>query len=114
MSMEVDIKATNIKLTRRIKKAIEEKIAGLDKFIPQFDSPVRAFVEVALESRHHLKGKIFYAEANIELPRKGKVIRATAREENLYQAINVVKDELQRVLKKYKAKQIFEKRRLEV
>ena len=109
--MKIDIKATNIKLTRRIRETVEEKIAGLDKFIPQIDGSVRAFVEVALESRHHLKGRIFYAEANITVPGKGKVIRATAREKNLYQAINVVKDELQGELKKYKEKQVIEKRR---
>lgn len=102
--MQVDIKATNIKLTRRIKKVIEEKVASLDKFIPKIDSSVRAFVEVGLESKHRQKGKVFYAEANIVVPAKGKVIRSTARKEDLYQAINAVKDELQRALKKYKSK----------
>ncbi len=98
--MKVSIKATNLNLTPAIKKAIEEKIATLDKFIPHADASVEAFVEVALETRHHKKGKIYYAEANIKVP--GKIVRAEAKEEDIYQAINKVKDELQELLKKYK------------
>ncbi len=98
--MKVTIKATNLNLTPAIKKVIEEKIATLDKFIPHIDASVEAFVEVALETRHHKKGKIYYAEVNIKVP--GKIIRSEAREENIYRAINEVKDELQGLLKKYK------------
>ena len=70
--MKISIKATNLNLTPAIKKAIEEKIATLDKFIPHAgaDDSVEAFVEVALETRHHRKGKIYYAEANIKVPEK--------------------------------------------
>ena len=100
--MKVTIKATNLNLTPEIKKAIEEKIATLDKFIPHISTSVEAFVEVAIETRHHQKGKIYYAEANIKVP--GEIIRSEAREENIYKAINTVKDELQVLLKKYKFK----------
>ena len=105
--MKVTIKATNLKLTPEVKKAIEEKIATLDKFIPHINTPVEAFVEVALETRHHKKGKIYYAEANIKVP--GKIIRSEAREENIYRAINEIKDELQRLLKEYKKKNYLER-----
>ena len=101
--MKVTIKATNLDLTPELKKAIEEKIATLDKFIPHINTPVEAFVEVAVESRHHKKGKIYYAEASIKVP--GKIIRSEAREENIYKAINTVEDELQGLLKKYKERQ---------
>jgi len=102
--MKVTIKATNLNLTPAIKKAIEEKITTLDKFIPHIDTSVEAFVEVALETRHHKKGNIYYTEANIKVP--GRVLRSEAREENIYKAINTVKDELQLLLKKYKKRQI--------
>lgn len=101
--MKVTIKATNLDLTPELKRAIEEKIATLDKFIPHINTPVEAFVEVAIESRHHKKGKIYYAEANIKVP--GEIIRSEAREENIYKAINTVEDKLQGLLKKYKERQ---------
>lgn len=98
--MKITVKATNLDLTPEVKKAIEEKIATLDKFISHIDPSIEAFVEVAVETSHHKKGKIYYAETNIKVP--GRIIRAKAREENIYKAINTVKDELQVLLKKYK------------
>lgn len=108
--MKITIKATHLKLTPEIEKAIEGKIATLDKFIPNIGIPLEAFVEVAVETRHHQKGDIYYAEANIALPGK-VIIRSEARDENIYKAINAVKDELQALLKKYKEKQVILRRR---
>jgi len=107
--MKVTIKATNLKLTPEIKKAIEEKITPLDRFIPDINMPLEAFIEVALETRHHQKGDIYYAEANIKMP--GKLLRSEAKEENIYKAINTVKDELQMLLKKYTKKQITKRKK---
>ena len=101
--MKVTIKATSLDLTPEVKEAIEEKIATLDKFISHIDASVEAFVEVAVETRHHKKGRIYYAEASIKVP--GEIIRSEAREENIYKAINTVKDELQVRLKKHKERQ---------
>ena len=107
--MKVTIKSTNLNLTPVIKKVIEEKIATLDKFIPHIDALVEAFVEVALETRRHKKGKIYYAEATIKVP--GKIIRSEAKGEDIYQAINEVKDELQGILQKYKKRKIAKRDR---
>lgn len=89
---------------------IEEKISTLDKFIPHIDTLVEAWVEVGIISRHHQKGKIYRAEADVQLP--GRILRGEAEEKDLYLAITQVKDELQRELKKYKGKQqALDKRR---
>lgn len=102
--MKLTIKATDLDLTSEIKKALQKKIATLDKFIPGVKTPIEAFIEVALETRHHQKGKIYYAEANIKI--LGEIIRAEAKEENIYKAISAVRVELQGLLKKYKKRQI--------
>jgi len=102
--MKVTIKATNLELTPEIRKAVEEKIALLDKFIPDIKMPLEAFVEVARETRHHQKGDIYYAEANVKL--SGKILRSEARQDNIFKAINTVKDELQLLLNKYKKKRM--------
>jgi len=107
--MKVSIKATNLKLTSAIKKAIEEKIVTLDKFISHLGPSAEVFVEVALETRHHKKGEIYYTEANIEVP--GKTIRSEAEGENIFQTINKVKDELQMLLKKYKKRKSAKRKR---
>ena len=102
--MKVSIKTTNFKLTPGVRKAVEEKISPLDRFIPHIKVPLKAFVEVGLINRHHQKGDIYYAEVNINLP--GRIIRSEAKEESVYKAVNTVKDELQLLLKKYKKKQM--------
>lgn len=98
--MKISILSKNIKLTSKIKKGIENKMRDLDKISNKIGIPLQIFFEIAIETKHHQKGSIYYAEANIEVP--GKIIRAEAREENIYTAINKVKDEIERSLKKYK------------
>lgn len=104
--IKLNIKATNIKLDERLYGYIYEKIGTLDKFIEDVDGSVQAWVEVGKPSKHHRTGENeFYAEVDIRLPGKGKVIRSESRQKDLRLAIDEVKDELQRELKQYKGKQ---------
>jgi len=99
--MKINIKGTNMELTEAIKDYVEEKIGSLDKF---YDNILEARVDVGKTTNHHQKGDVFRAEVNLEVPQKG-VLRAEATREDLYMAINQVKDELQRQIKKFKEKQ---------
>lgn len=102
--MKINIKATNLELSESIYAYIDEKINTLEKFIQSVDlSAVECWVEVAKTTNHHHKGDVFRAEADIRLP--GKVLRAQAEQWDLHQAIDQVKDELQRELEKYKGAQ---------
>ncbi|MDD5341585.1 MAG: ribosome-associated translation inhibitor RaiA [Patescibacteria group bacterium] len=98
--MKIDIKGTNMELTEAIKDYVNEKIGGLEKF---FDNIIEAKVDVGKTSNHHQKGDVFRAEVNLDVPEK-YVLRAEATREDLYMAINEVKDDLQRQIKKYKEK----------
>lgn len=100
--MKINFRVINLELTPEVREVIEEKIGSLSKFISRIKMPVEAFVEVSQETQHHQKGKVYYVEVNLELP--GKILRAEAKEENIYKAVNVVKDELKILLKKYKEK----------
>jgi len=117
--MRIIIKATNIKLTKSLRDFIEEKIGELEKFLEEIlkkidildgQSPrAEAYVEIGKPSRHHKKGDVFYAEAQIPLPGKG--VRSTTERKDLMMAIVEVKDELQRLLKKYKGGQMAQRKR---
>jgi len=98
--MQIDIKGTNLELTEAIKNYVNEKIGSLDKF---FEGILEARVDIGLTTKHHQKGNIFRAEVNLEVPRK-HILRAEAEREDLYMAINEVKNELQQQLKKFKGK----------
>ncbi len=97
--MIINIHGTGIELTTAIKQYAEEKISGLTKF---FDNIRQADIDIGLRSHHHNKGKIFYAEVNLHVP--GELVRVEKDSEDLYKAIDKVKDHLKVDLEKRKEK----------
>jgi ribosomal subunit interface protein len=100
--MKFSLKTTNLELTSDISDHLEKTINSLDKFINNVDSVVQAWVEIGRISQHHRSGKIYRAEVQIHL--LGKSVRSEAVAKTIFQAINEVRDELQRELKQYKRK----------
>lgn len=98
--MNITIHATNTELTDTLREHVETKVRSLEKF---FDRITSAVVDVGLESTRHKQGKIFYAEVNLNMP-GGKMIRVTKNAEDLYKAIEKVKDHLKVELTKMKEK----------
>ena len=101
--MKIIIKATNLKLDLKIEEYVKEKIGGVDKLLNSIDkNVVEARVEIGKTTKHHQKGDIFRAEVNLSLP--GQLLRAEAEEWDLKVAIDQVKNELKREIKKYRGK----------
>ena len=101
--MQITIKTTNIDLSPSIKEHIEKRIGGLTKFLKKIDQEVvKIEVEVGKPSKHHRKGNIYYAEANISLP--GKLLRAESKSWDTYLAIDEIKESLIRQIERYKYK----------
>lgn len=117
--MKINIKTSNLELTSGIRNYIEDKIGGLEKFIQgvkpddrssnEKSSPIKAWVEIERTTQHHNKGEIFRAECQIRLPHGSA--RSESTKEDLYLAINDVKDELQRELKQYTEVKLSRRRR---
>ena len=97
--MITKLKGTGIELTDAIKQYVEEKFGGMTKF---FDNIQSADIDIGMRSQHHHKGKIFYAEINAHVP--GKDIRIVKDSEDLYKAIDQVRDHLKNELKEFKEK----------
>ncbi len=106
--MKFSVKTTNLELTPDISSHIERTINSLDKFIEITDSVIQAWVEVGKISEHHKSGKIYRAEFQIRL--SGKLIHSEAIAKTIFQAINEVRDEVQRELKQYKTKKMTEQK----
>ncbi len=98
-----ELKGKNMQVTPAIQAYIEKRLAALQKFCAKY-SPCDVAVEAGINSKHHHKGNIFYAEFNLTLP--GVLLRATATKDNLYAAIDQAKDELKRQLVDYKTRRI--------
>lgn len=95
--MNINIKATNIDLTLEIKDYVNEKINSLSKFIDH-DRDVNVFVEIGKDSNHHQNGPdVFLAEVRFNLSGKDFYIKDRAGE--LFEAVDLVKDEALRQVK---------------
>lgn len=95
--MHVVITARGADLTEAIRVYVEEKIGGLEKF---FDQIIRADVVLGMETHHHQKGNVFFAECKLEVP--GKDIFAKECDDNVYKAIDKTREFLAAELKKFK------------
>ena len=97
--MKINIQGTGLDLTDSIREYAEEKTLSLEKY---FDNIQQADIDVGMDNHHHNKGKIYYAEINLSVP--GKVLRVVKEAEDLYKAIDKVKDHLKIELEKMKGK----------
>ena len=109
--MKIKINTKNIELNDALRDFIHDRLGQVDKFINIKDKKDKdkkgkptatMWVELERTTEHHQKGKVFRAEAQMRLP--GQSIRAESTKEDLRTAIVEVKDELQKILKKYKGK----------
>ncbi len=100
--MKINIKATGIELTQAISDYVYKKISSIEKYLDESNTDIIAQVEVGRSSRHHKTGNIFRAEVHIT--GMGLDLYAVSELEDLYAAIDVVKDEIVRNVVQSKGK----------
>jgi|SRR3989344_167472 len=100
--MKIHLKATNVDLTESLKAYVDEKLGGIEKFAGRWDAEglVEVWVEVGRTTRHHQKGNVFRAEADLRLPKK--ILRAEDEDFDIRVAVDRVRDKLEREIEKYK------------
>lgn len=97
----IQIYSSNLKLTDDIKEHIRQELKNLEKFHDHRVAP-RIKVEVGRTTAHHKKGKIYRTEIN--MPAFGRMLRAEETAENIHTAINIVKEEIERQIRKFRGK----------
>ncbi len=97
--MIITIHGTGIELTDAIKDYANKKIMSLEKFFPNI---TKIEIDLGMRSHHHQKGQVYYAETNVRIP--GSMVRVVKDAEDLYKAIDSVKDHLKVDLGKAKEK----------
>jgi len=105
--MQLRIKATNFELTEAIRNYCQTKMDMLEKYLGDI-AVINCDVEVERVVGGQNKGDIFRAEVNLEVPRE--LLRVEKTAEDLYKAIDKVKEHLDQMITKYKEK-IRDKRR---
>lgn len=96
----LNIHAINMEMTEAIKQYFIDKINSLDKFLDQNDESIECSAKVYKETGK--KGDIFKAEVSIHT--SGKNFGAVSEKEDLYAAIDNVKDIVERKIVSYKDK----------
>lgn len=108
--MRISITATNIELTPALENYALKKVGAISKLVKSFerDNEVEVYLELARTTKHHKSGRIYYAEVNTEVD--GRLIRVTKKEEDLREAIDALKNTLQREIKKLKGEKLTKRR----
>ena len=99
--MKIQIKTTTISLTPAISDYVEKRLEAVKKFMKD-DPTAICDVEIGKTTNHHRNGDIFKAE--IHLVAKNQDIYANVEKEDLYAAIDEVKDEVVRKITSTKEK----------
>ncbi|MDE2019422.1 MAG: ribosome-associated translation inhibitor RaiA [Patescibacteria group bacterium] len=99
--MDIKIKKS-VDLTPALQSFIENKLMPLAKFVKPFDETGEAaiWLEISRTTKHHRKGDVYFAAADLRLPKK--IIRAQAYAGDVRKAIDGVKDTLRVEIKKYR------------
>jgi len=90
--MKISYKTKDMSMTRAIEDYADKKFSAMDRFIDQNDQSVLCEVELGKTTRHHKSGDFFRAEINLHIA--GKDLYAASEKEDLYFAIDEVKDEI--------------------
>ena len=92
--MRIETYGQQLEVTQPLREYVEEKLQRLDR---HFDQPIQVRVQLGLRKPAH------HAEANLTVP--GKTLHADAEGENMYAAIDLLADKLDRLILKHKEKQ---------
>lgn len=80
-----------------------ERIESVKKLTTVGDESLHAAVEIGKTTQHHKQGDVFRAEVNFHMAHQ--MLRAVAVKDDLYAAIDEMKDELTRELASHKDKE---------
>lgn len=98
--MNIRIKTTNYQMPQDVSDYIDKKLEDLTKLIDESYEAARCDVEVGRAAGHPEKGNIWRAEMNLVY--KGQSYRAESNAETVNAAIDEVKDEMTRQLRRTK------------
>lgn len=91
--MKINIKATGIEMTKAISDYVYKRVSHIEKYLDKRNNPdIVAQVEVGKSTRHHKSGNVFRAEVHIT--GVGIDLYAVSEIDDLYAAIDMVKDEI--------------------
>lgn len=101
--MQINLQSKNMELTSAIYDYVEKRVTNLEKLLKNIEEgggTVSVLFEVSQSTKRHKSGAIFHADCLIKI--KGEEYYASADEEDLYAAVDKVKDTLFKEISKDK------------
>jgi len=103
--MQINLQSKNIELTEAIKDYVSKRVTNLEKLLSNIEAnkgEARVNFEVIKTTNHHKAGEIFHADCMINIA--GKKYYGSSDHEDLYSAIDEVKEKLFNDIQKNKDK----------
>ncbi len=101
--MEIIFKTKEFVLTPSTEDYIYKKLENLEKFLSGFGEELTKIeVELGRTTSRHRTGDIFRAEINLSVG--SKLFRVESEQDDLFAAIDEVRDDLEQEIKKFKTK----------
>lgn len=101
--MHTIITGVHMEITDAIRSYTLEKMHSLEKLIHRDDTSAQLNIELSRTSNHHVSGQVFQAEALLHIRGKETALKTT--QDDLYKAIDILKDMLMRELAQHKDKE---------
>jgi putative sigma-54 modulation protein len=101
--MHIIITGVHMEMTDAIRNYTLEKMRTLEKYVARDDTSGKLTVELSRTTNHHAHGDVFEAEGILHIRGKETVFKTT--QDDLYKAIDVLKDMLVREMAQHKDKE---------
>jgi putative sigma-54 modulation protein len=94
--MEIVVRGRNVSVTERVEEYVEKKIGKLERYLPIIDE---ARMELSQEETRSAQHRMI---AQLTVRSRGKVLRAEERDQDLFAAIDLVAEKMQRQITRFK------------
>ena len=101
--MHIIITGVHMEITDAIEAYAIEKMKAVEKLVSRDDTSAKLSLELSKTTNHHTHGSFFQAEAQMHISGKTTTLRTT--QDDLYKAIDILKDMLTREVVQYKDKE---------
>jgi len=94
--MNIVVRGRNVSITDRVQEYVEKKVGKLERYLPIIDE---ARMELSQEETRSAQHRM---TAQLTVRSRGKILRAEERDQDLFAAIDLVYEKMQRQISRFK------------
>lgn len=102
-SMKINLQGKNFELTPTITDYVQKKVTNLEKLLSTIEKDggeVMINFEVGKSTKHHKAGEVFHSDCLINI--NGKKFYSSSDKEDIYQAVDEIKESLYEEIRRFK------------